>query len=529
MKKLALVLAALLLLSSVSALADFNETGLPITNETYTFSMMIDDNGLPEDKVMYEIFEEQTNVHVDLQLADYNTQLEKYGIAMSSGDYADVIGGWILGRKDIIDLGMGDQTFLPLEELFAKYGPNIEEVLDLPTVRASMTLPDGHIYSVPYAVSEPEVFYIPYINQVWLETLGLEMPTTPEEFKEVLIAFRDNDANGNGDATDEIPFSGDPVNLSLGKLAGWWGADANSGNTDYQYFALVDGKITFNANTDAYKSFIEYFADLYAEKLIDPELFTQDSDTWTAKGKQNLYGVTINYGAGSVYDNFVEGTPEYEKYGVNAFTPLPVLKGVEEPVFHRSSPGVTLFRTQAVVTDKCDDEKAAIIIRWFNNLYEPDNSEQAGAGPIGVTIEKVSENVYQKIDQSDWSDEKKEKYGWGNIFTQSLCRFKRFEAIELEPDGSEPKPDLEKEKKMELYGPYLNESFPMVWGTSEEDDARASILATDINTYVRQMMAQWISGEVAFNDDAWNAYCDQLNAYGLEELTSIYARSLGEE
>ena len=70
MKKLALVLAALLMLSGVSALADFNETGLPITNETYTFSMMIDDNGLPEDKVMYEIFEEQTNVHVDLQLAD---------------------------------------------------------------------------------------------------------------------------------------------------------------------------------------------------------------------------------------------------------------------------------------------------------------------------------------------------------------------------------------------------------------------------------------------------------------------------
>ena len=269
MKKLALLLAALLMFSSVSALAvDWNEEGLPIVNEPYSFSIFLDDSGLPEDKIMFPILEEMTGITIDWQMAPYAVQTEKLGIALSSGDYADVIAGWVLGDQHLIDMGMGDQTFLPLEDLFEKYGPNMMEVLDKPGVRASMTLPDGHIYSIPYVVAEPEVFYIPYINAQWLDRLGLELPTTPEELKEVLIAFRDQDANGNGDPTDEIPFSGDPNNLDISKLAGWWGVDANSGNSDYPYFALVDGKIQFNANKPEYKQFIEFFADLYAEGIV---------------------------------------------------------------------------------------------------------------------------------------------------------------------------------------------------------------------------------------------------------------------
>ena len=263
MKKLALVMAVLMIFTCTSALADFHETNLPITDEKYEFSMMIDDSGYPEDKIIYNMLEEQTNVHVNLNLAPYALQVEKLGIALNTGDYADVIAGWLLGTKDIIDLGMGDQTFLPLEDLIAKYAPNIEEVLNIPGVRESMTLPDGHIYCIPYVVGEPEATFKPYINQVWLERVGMEMPTTPEELKAVLIAFRDQDANGNGDPSDEIPFSGDPNNLSLGMLAGWWGVDANSGNSDYPYFALVDGKIQFNANKPEYKQFIEFFSKFY--------------------------------------------------------------------------------------------------------------------------------------------------------------------------------------------------------------------------------------------------------------------------
>lgn len=44
-----------------------------------------------------------------------------------------------------------------------------------------------------------------YINTKWLENLGLEMPTTLEEPHSVLVAFKEQDANGNGDPTTKSP------------------------------------------------------------------------------------------------------------------------------------------------------------------------------------------------------------------------------------------------------------------------------------------------------------------------------------
>ena len=70
MKKLALLLAALMVLTSVPALAvDWNETGLPIVNEPFTFSIFLDDSGLPEDKIMFPIIEEATGITIEWQMA----------------------------------------------------------------------------------------------------------------------------------------------------------------------------------------------------------------------------------------------------------------------------------------------------------------------------------------------------------------------------------------------------------------------------------------------------------------------------
>ena len=39
-----------------------------------------------------------------------------------------------------------------------------------------------------------------------LDNLGLKVPQTYDELVKVLQEFKDKDANGNGDPTDEIPF-----------------------------------------------------------------------------------------------------------------------------------------------------------------------------------------------------------------------------------------------------------------------------------------------------------------------------------
>ena len=93
MKKLALALAAILLLSTCSAFADVLLEGEKVWDgdTPFEFTLMIDDSYEPDGRVVYEMLEKKTNVHVKLNLAPYQVQLEKMAVALSTGDYADVI------------------------------------------------------------------------------------------------------------------------------------------------------------------------------------------------------------------------------------------------------------------------------------------------------------------------------------------------------------------------------------------------------------------------------------------------------
>ena len=63
-----------------------------------------------------------------------------------------------------------------------------------------VTNPDGHIYSLPKKLPmRPIVGNQLFINKKWLDNLGLKMPETYDDLVTVLQAFKDKDANGNGD------------------------------------------------------------------------------------------------------------------------------------------------------------------------------------------------------------------------------------------------------------------------------------------------------------------------------------------
>ena len=62
--------------------------------------------------------------------------------------------------------------------------------------------------------------YRAWINQTWLDNLGLEMPTTPEELYTVLKAFKEQDANGNGDPGDvDVEYLGDDLRPAVDEIS----------------------------------------------------------------------------------------------------------------------------------------------------------------------------------------------------------------------------------------------------------------------------------------------------------------------
>ncbi|GHV28770.1 ABC transporter substrate-binding protein [Spirochaetia bacterium] len=482
---------------------NLNPTGLPIVKEKESFTVFADDGFSPE-KTMFEIFEKETNVHLNLMLYPNHVAGERKNILLASGDYPDVIGGWITG--DVVKMA-ADGVIIPLEDIIDQYTVHIKEILDMPGVRERMTLPDGHIYSPPYLIEEPQVTFKPWINVKWLKQLGLEMPSTTDEFKNVLIAFRDRIPPVNGRKV--IPLSWNPYQLNLGVLAGWFGINAQS------TFAIIDGQVEITINRNEFREFLKYFADLYASGLVDSQLFTQDYPSWVAKGKQGLYGAAFSYWP----DDFAPRTSDDVTVNRWDFEPLPVLRapGVLKPVFVRNTNGMTLFKNQFVITDRASNP--ITIMRWLDYVYEMENSIQAQYGPIGLRVEKLPDGTYREKDTSSWSDAQKEKYSDNNNFVWSLPKYKRKGFKLLPPEGQSPEFDIEYLADP-IYEPYLEaEMLDTPWMDSKTSQQVAE-LTQPITYYYRQKLAQWISGQAGI-DAEWDKYVAELDRLGIQKLLQI--------
>ena len=481
------------------------KVGLPLVDEgTYGFSIFCDDSKEKPEYYMLDEFNKQTNVDVEMRIFPYETATERLNLDLNSGDYADVVGGWTLSDSMILTYGVNQGVFIPLEDYFAEYCPRITEILDLPGVREEMTAPDGHIYAIPYVCDDTKVGYSPYINGRWLKNVGMDIPTTTEEFEAVLKAFKEQDANGNGDPNDEIPFSADPNNKHIESMTGWFGLPMGKSG-----IGILDDEVVFAGASSTYREFLSWFNSLYEQGLIDLEIFTQDSSTWEGKGNRDLYGVSIAYGSGEFSGIVLEGGEKSE------FDVLPVLNTDKGGMWMRDTNGFSVYRTQAVITDNA--EHPEVICRWFDNAFQLENGIGCNRGPVGTVVFKEDDG-YRAIDVKTLSEEDQEKFSWGNLWPQSLPKYmpSGFKYIEDHPTYNE------KKVMEDTYEPYLTKTtIPSFWIPLDKID-RYSDIASALTDYFNQRQAMFISGEMDIDDDAqWQSYVDGLYALGLEDWMDV--------
>ena len=98
-----------------------------------------------------------------------------------------MIGGWTLSDNAILTYGVNQGVFIPLEDYFEKYCPNISAILDLPGVREKKNDSTGRTHLHNSVRMYRYNRWIQPIHQYeWLENVGMSMPTTTDEFEAVL-------------------------------------------------------------------------------------------------------------------------------------------------------------------------------------------------------------------------------------------------------------------------------------------------------------------------------------------------------
>lgn len=234
--------------------------------------------------------EKYTNVHLQVDWrpdSDWNTQIATalaggvdnlpylirpgtYGVAALANE------GAIVALDDYLDL---------IPNIVAAVG---EERF------ADWKAADGHFYTIPTIVNVPGS-QSTAVRKDWLDKLNMDVPTTWEQWKAYWYGVRDNDMNGNGDTTDEIPIvleMGQNGERSLHALLNAFGIKASS---DAQFCVLDDGTYTMVYEHPRYREFITEMQQLYADKIIDQEFATRYQADMYNTMSGNLAGTVFTW------------------------------------------------------------------------------------------------------------------------------------------------------------------------------------------------------------------------------------------
>jgi putative aldouronate transport system substrate-binding protein len=486
---------------------NFNKTGMPIVNETITLKVLTTRWGNMGDSFKENEFikqlEEKSNVKIDWQVQSLNDWSEQKGILLAGGELPDIIMGFqTFNDSDIMN---NLDLFLPLNDLVDNYMPNYSKALEeMPDLRKITTFPDGNMYSMSKNLPlRPISCNQPIINKAWLDNLGLQVPTTIDELYTVLKAFKEQDANGNGDPNDEIPISG-AKGISMDLLNPFGITDI----TGYKVMVNDDNSLTYFPTSEAYKEGIKWLHKLYTEGIIDPEAFTQDDSMLSAKRQDpNVSRVGLEY-AWTPDSNFGKWSPEYEV--------IAPIKGYDGKQYTGGDPnGVSsIMRNEVLITKACKYPEVAA--RWIDEFYTGEASIQNFWGGIGTVITKHDDGTYTLNDPPEGTSA--DSWYWDSSLRDFGPKYisKEFEKnIKLSSSsGDGLKAELSKIAEDTVTKPYPNVMF-----TNEENEERPT-LTTDIDKYVESTRALWITeGGV---DEGWDEYVKKLNSMGLERLLEIY-------
>ena len=517
-----------------------NRGGFPIVQQPLTvrlahpyYSYVTDyyDN----DQVRY--LEALTNVRIEWDLLPEVNTMDRVNLMFASGErLPDAFHAVSFPTAMLITLGEAG-LIMPLQDIIADNAHVFRMMVEQnPGVTALTTMSDGNTYTmgtVGLAV-HPNYYAMRFwINERFMNTLGISLPRTTEEYYQYLIAVRDRDPNGNG-LRDEIPF--------ISAIDGWHAhydgflmnsfiinstsADSNPINRR-RMFRTETGQIDVSYNKPEFRQGLEYLHRLYAENLMAPETFTLNRAGMIALIENPGVPIVGSLPSGGPHE-FANTDGERRTH----YTHLPPLRGpngVQLSWYDGEFAGLGLG---TFVLTK-DTQVPEVLVKWNDywytedmytrnrygiegrDWYQPDPSE------IGFTGEQV---MYAEILR--WGTPQNAYIG------RSAGSWLRHPTFNRVTDDYYQLENRLWRATMD-YMPYRFErNVPGSLPFTVEEARDYTMLNAAIIEYVEQTMAQFVTGRLALNDANWNNYVQTIDRLGLSQLLrvtqSAFDRTWGE-
>ena len=547
MKKLvSLLLAVALLVSVFSTLA--------VAEEKVTVSLLTTRNSTAtndiEDVWFFKYLAQKMNVDFELEQTLETDQ--RISLMFASDSVPDLVWGIGLSNNDVMVYGVQEGMLLNWKDLITpELMPNTYQAMqDYPDAFTASTAPDGNIYTLPMITGSS--YYANtgsfsaairmYINKDWMDACGItQIPTTLDEYLEVLRTFKEKDPMGLGE--NNIPLIG---NQEKDKTF-VWNALGFHGTATQAYgtsFDLKDNQLVLPCYTEEAKEFITFYNTLYNEGLISPDYFTLDQTAargLMASGVCGVLGDSTLTAIGDAWPSWV------------ALSPL--TSDVNDMAVAAFNPGYSVGQLYA----SAYTEHPEVLARIVDYMYSDEGALYYFYGPMKGTEETLGmvdgwyydENnriTTDKVVNGEFTDISEYAYQYIKSYSSAPGRFDHYSQTAAAMAGIEfPGKEMTIVDKltgaeipsliMDVYTDDNNDGhwritqseamidhltavrLPDVYLTAEQNQ-RVADLSTVINDYVTAESAKFIVGTRPLSE--LDAYFEELKSLGIEEYLAIY-------
>ena len=434
---------------------------------------------------------------------------------------------------------MNFQAYAPFNDpnykeghLINQYMPNYKALLEnnfgidksQGDAKEVVTLSDGKMYAT-LSVGDVarDLTYKMFINQQWIDNINnnyggyndqllpdADEIKTIEEYYTVLRAFKEYDANDNGDPNDEIPVTSKSLEYlrnfilaSYGYVS--YGPEINNTGDDY----------VFVPYTEAYRKYLQFTNTLWKEGLLHKDTFSITTDSQMATtGTQNRLGSFVSAAA------YLTVGYEYES-NYKTFGPL-TSSYYNGPALHW---GFGYFKPDGATIPQ-NSKKQKEVARLIDIMYTELGQQLISYGVEGKNWEwdDAEKTSWTFKVPSDWTGNQEQYRAtitpnvgsasalyWSNDFV-----------------GKMNDPIIKELNEMsEIYLPYLKNPEPSEVKMNSTEYSTITTIKASLDPQLKYLEASLIRGDKdPFNDADYDAFITALKGYGADNLLKCYNDAL---
>ncbi len=478
--------------------------GEEVTVKGVLFSDSID----PKDteRIVFQKWEEISGVNIDIEIIS-KSAMNTY---LASGNWPDFF-MYCFEDNIVEDYGVIGGRFVNLLD-YLDIMPNLAATFEeFPESKKGFVWYNGEMYEFP-KISKVVTNVNPraYIRTDLLEEYGLEIPTTVEDFKNVLSVLKEKT-----EKVQWIPKNNQKNNFEIMLFA------AFGEYVNLTFEAEDDGTVTFVPATEQMKRYYTYMNDLYEEELIHQEMFSIDSKLATSLEQEGGMFV-LEYAANSMQqDMFKDSDWSY-------FTICPPLTSEydsTQEIVNSSYVSRSLIAPYIVA----ESEHVELLCKLFDMMYT-DEEVVEGTGFSGNTFANGIEGVHWKINEDGVTFEQLVPEGYAGSFNEFALAELTFSgmgkatALDQKITSTPGNGQVRQTAFAEHVWPYVSEEDPFPTNLlrfNEDEQYAINQKWAELDSYVTEMRAKFISG-LEDIETGWDTYLKTLDNMGLQDILKAY-------